>query len=84
VTSVHECFPNHAGYSKADRERAELALRSGKESVPKIFNELYNLLEEYAPAWYSEEQHKRAESTAHSLKNLRDPSVGLARGAAGS
>jgi len=30
--------------------------------------ELYNLLEEYAPSWYTEEHHNRAESALRSLR----------------
>ena len=30
------------------------------ESIAGVFRELFNLLEQYAPAWYTEEHHNRA------------------------
>ena len=35
------------------------------------FAELYDLLEEYGPAWYSEAVHVRAQSAVTLLKDLR-------------
>ena len=32
--------------------------------------ELYQLLEDYAPAWYSEHHHKKAESALRVLKKI--------------
>ena len=43
--------------------------------VADVFIELFNLLEEYAPAWYTEEHHQRAMAA---LQVLRDtPSHGV-------
>jgi hypothetical protein len=32
--------------------------------------ELYQLLEDYAPTWYSEQHHKKAESALRALKKV--------------
>ena len=38
------------------------------ESVARAFLELFQLLEEYAPSWYTEEIRNRAESAARILR----------------
>jgi len=33
---------------------------TGVETVPEILEELFDLLEEYGPLWYTEDHHNRA------------------------
>lgn len=62
-------------------EVTSLPLRSNDPSerelqlsqVADILAELYCLLEQYAPIWYTQEQHERAESALRLLKNLEEP-----------
>jgi len=37
-----------------------------------VFEELFELLEDYAPVWYSEELHYRAEAALRHLKSLNE------------
>jgi hypothetical protein len=37
-------------------------LESQRAKLGEALRELYDLLEEYAPAWYTEDQHNRAKS----------------------
>jgi hypothetical protein len=39
------------------------------EIVGRAFLELFELLEEYAPTWYTEQHHERAFSALRVLKN---------------
>lgn len=65
--------------SKAKTARDKKALADGemmscleldKASAVEVLAELYELLEEYGPSWYSEELHHRA---AAALRLLREP-----------
>ena len=37
--------------------------------LPEALKMLYDLLEEYAPAWYTEEHHDKAEAALRFVKN---------------
>lgn len=37
-----------------------------------VFADMFELLEEYAPAWYSEEMHKRAEAALRHFESFKD------------
>lgn len=50
---------------KSDASPAQL------ESIAEVFRELFNLLEEYAPVWYTEEHHSRAVAALCVLEELR-------------
>ena len=39
--------------------------------VAEVFRELFNLLEQYAPVWYTEEHHNRALAALRALKEGR-------------
>ena len=43
-----------------------------RSEAANVFEELFELLEEYAPVWYSEELHYRAEAALRHLKNLNE------------
>jgi len=45
-------------------------LELDRASAVEVLAELYELLEEYGPSWYSEELHHRAEAA---LRLLREP-----------
>jgi hypothetical protein len=36
--------------------------------VVEVYNEMFSLLEEYAPSWYTEELHDRAVAGLHAIK----------------
>jgi len=38
---------------------------SGGRSLAEVLSELRNLLDDYSPAWYTEEHQKRVESALH-------------------
>jgi hypothetical protein len=42
--------------------------KSERTRLIEALSDLHNLLEEYAPAWYTEEHHRRAESALHRAK----------------
>jgi hypothetical protein len=44
-----------------------------KSRFAEVFRELFNLLEQYAPAWYTEEHHKRAVAALRVLQDSRQP-----------
>lgn len=50
---------------KSDVSQTQLAF------VEEVFLELFKLLEQYAPAWYTEEHHNRAASALHVLQAPR-------------
>ena len=56
-------------------KREEL-LESQFKTVAESFLELFELLEEYAPAWYSEEHHNRAVAARSVLLKARSASAG--------
>ena len=68
-------------YTRAHKERAELALKDGPQPLADVFIELHDLLEAYAPSWYTPEQHKRAEAVMQWLKSVKRsaPKAKLAR-----
>jgi hypothetical protein len=39
----------------------------------EVFQELVNLLEQYAPTWYTEEHHRRALTALRGLEEARQP-----------
>jgi hypothetical protein len=39
---------------------------SKRTRMAEALSELHSLLEEYAPSWYTEEHHRKAESALHS------------------
>ena len=41
------------------------------ESIADTFWELFNVLEQYAPVWYTEEHHNRAVAALRVLEKLR-------------
>jgi hypothetical protein len=45
---------------KADAEKYSLNSREQSANPEEVFLELFGLLEEYGPSWYTEEQHNRA------------------------
>ena len=47
------------GHSEGQRDKSNASQRESAY-IAEVFRELFNLLEEYAPVWYTEEQHKRA------------------------
>ena len=42
--------------------------RSERARLVEALSDLHNLLEEYAPAWYTEEHHRKVESALHPTK----------------
>ena len=38
----------------------------------ETFAQMFELLEDYAPAWYSEDLHNRAEAALRHLRNLKE------------
>ena len=45
--------------SEGQREKS-VALRIELAGVAEVLRDLFNLLEQYAPTWYTEEHHNRA------------------------
>lgn len=43
--------------------------KSERSRLIEALADLHNLLEEYSPAWYTEQHHRRAESALHPGKN---------------
>ena len=41
------------------------------ESIAEVFRELFSLLEQYAPVWYTEEHHNRAVAALRVLEEFR-------------
>jgi hypothetical protein len=60
------------------REKAD-ALQPQLASVIEAFRELFNLLEEYAPPWYTEEHHNRAVAALRALEEPRHAKAQAAR-----
>jgi hypothetical protein len=44
----------------------------GKAAAVEALAELYELLEEYGPSWYTEEMHNRAEVALRTLRDSRE------------
>ncbi len=47
--------------------------------VAEVYAEMFDLLEDYAPAWYTEELHARAIVSLEALKKLTDIPAGANR-----
>jgi hypothetical protein len=47
--------------------------RELQEETKKVLREMYDLLEQFAPAWYPQELHQRAESVLRSLEKQKAP-----------
>jgi hypothetical protein len=54
----------------------EEELQSQFKTAAAAFLELFDLLEAYAPVWYTEEHHKRAEVARRLLVKTRGASAG--------
>ena len=60
-------------------DRRKKAAREGQAvAVADVFRELFNLLEQYAPTWYTEEHHKRAVAALRVLEEDRRLAEGKA------
>ncbi|HTZ31115.1 MAG TPA: hypothetical protein VMH31_01585 [Methylomirabilota bacterium] len=51
-------------------------LRASIVEVKEIFSELFDLLEDYAPSWYTEELHDRALASLETLRRMTETSAG--------
>jgi hypothetical protein len=56
--------------SEGQREKSA-ALRIELADAGEVLRELFNLLEQYAPAWYTEEHHNRAVAALRVLEESR-------------
>ena len=56
--------------SKGQREKSA-ALRIELAGAGEVLRELFNLLEQYAPTWYTEEHHNRAAAALRVLEESR-------------
>ena len=56
--------------SEGQREKS-VALRIELAGVAEVLRELFNLLEQYAPTWYTEEHHNRAMAALCVLEESR-------------
>jgi len=62
---------NRTLQSKAESSFSSLqenATPSERTSLVEALSELQDLLEEYAPSWYTEKHHRKAESALHPRK----------------
>lgn len=57
------------------RSKKEDLLESQLKTVAEAFLELFELLEDYAPAWYTEEHHNRAVAARRILSKARGASA---------
>jgi hypothetical protein len=55
---------------EGEREKS-VGLRMELAGVAEILRELFNLLEQYAPTWYTEEHHNRAVAALRVLEESR-------------
>jgi hypothetical protein len=60
------------------REKSD-ALQPQLAAIVEAFRELFNLLEEYAPSWYTEEHHNRAVAALRALEEPRHAKAQAAR-----
>jgi hypothetical protein len=58
-SEVHPVPPRSNSVSETERDRVLLT---------KAFTEIYELLEEYAPPWYTEEHHERVKAALSLLR----------------
>ena len=56
--------------SEGQREKS-VALRIEIAGVAEVLRDLFNLLEQYAPTWYTEEHHNRAVAALRVLEESR-------------
>jgi len=56
--------------SEGQREKSA-ALRIELAGAAEVLRELFNLLEQYAPAWYTEKHHNRAVAALRVLEESR-------------
>ena len=54
-----------SSYTSRDNEKK---LSAPNQHLVEILSELHDLLEDYAPVWYTEEHHRRLESALHTPK----------------
>jgi hypothetical protein len=61
---------SHAVRERASTHSSQCQDKSAIERTRLIeaLSDLHNLLEEYAPAWYTEEHHRKAESALHASR----------------
>ena len=54
--------------------KAEISVERplGRSNAAEVFAEMFELLEDYAPAWYSEDLHDRALAALRHLKRLNE------------
>lgn len=64
---MSDCEPKDR--DEGGHEKSALEAESGY--VEEVFRELFNLLEQYAPVWYTEEHHSRALAALRALKEGR-------------
>jgi hypothetical protein len=60
--TLHKAAP---AYSSPDHKRETT---SERKHLREVLSELRDLLEDYAPAWYTEEHHRRVEAALHPRK----------------
>jgi hypothetical protein len=62
----------HHGWTASPRKPSRSATEElpAIEQVAEALYELRDLLEEYAPSWYSQEQHERVESAIQRLSQI--------------
>jgi len=64
---MSDCEPKDRGGGR--HEKPALEAQSGY--VEEVFRELFNLLEQYAPVWYTEGHHSRALAALRALEESR-------------
>lgn len=72
VTGQNERRKQHAMHAPAFSQPADnnLGAEFDRALLVEALSDLYHLLEEYAPAWYTEEHHNKAEIALRPLKGL--------------
>lgn len=55
------------GSGKSEHEESD-AFQTQSPSAAEVLLELFNLLEQYAPIWYTEEHHNRAEAALRAFQ----------------
>ena len=58
------------GFGKPRDQRASIV------EAKEVFSELFNLLEDYAPSWYTEELHDRALAGLETLRRMTETPAG--------
>jgi len=57
--------------SREGQREKSVALRIEVAGVAEVLRELFNLLEQYAPTWYTDEHHNRAVAALRVLEEAR-------------